>query len=88
MALYAPFFVGGGGAGGFLGSLVPIAAWLNPHLTTGYAVEVSKSFNIQPRGMGQLLASMVRSGTMEEARAAYTTETVAAEPPANATGKA
>jgi hypothetical protein len=49
---------------------VPIAAWLNPHLTTGYAVEVSKFFNIQPRGMGQLLASMVRSGlTMEEARA-------------------
>ncbi len=56
--------------GGFLGSLVPIAAWLNPHSTTGYAVEVSKFFNIQPRGMGQLLASMVASGlTMEEARA-------------------
>jgi hypothetical protein len=36
--------------GGFLGSYVPIAAWLNPLLTTGYAVEVSKSFNIQPRG--------------------------------------
>ena len=60
---------GGGAAGGFAGSLVPIAAWLNPQLTTGYAVEVSKFFNIQPRGMGQLLASMVASGlTMEEAR--------------------
>jgi hypothetical protein len=46
-----PFFVGGaGGAGGFLGSLVPIAAWLNPLLTTGYAVEVSNFFNIQPWG--------------------------------------
>ncbi len=63
------FFVGSR-AGGFLGSLVPIATWLNPHLTTGYAVEVSKFFNIQPRGMQFLIASMVRSGlTMEEARA-------------------
>jgi hypothetical protein len=70
-ALHAPFFVGGGGgAGGFLGSLVPIAAWLNPHLTTGYAVEVSKFFNIQPWGMGNMVAAKVRSGlTMEEARA-------------------
>jgi hypothetical protein len=41
-----PFCVGGG-AGGFLGSLVPIAAWLNPHSTTGLAIEVSKFFNIQ-----------------------------------------
>jgi hypothetical protein len=64
----APFFVGGR-AGGFLGSLVPIATWLNPHSTTGLAVEVSKFFNIQPRGMGQLLTTMVRFGlTMEEAR--------------------
>jgi hypothetical protein len=63
------FFVGGR-VGGFAGSLVPIAAWLNPHLTTGYAVEVSKFFHIQPRGMGHLLASMVRSGLpLEEARA-------------------
>jgi hypothetical protein len=66
----APFFPGGGGAGGFVKSLVPIAAWLNPHSTTGYAVEVSKFFNIQPRGMQFLISSMVRSGlTMEEARA-------------------
>jgi hypothetical protein len=42
-----PFFVGRS-AGGFVRSLVPSAAWLNPHLTTGYAVEVSKFFNIQP----------------------------------------
>jgi hypothetical protein len=49
---------------------VPIAAWLNPHLTTGYAVEVSKFFNIQPRGMGSWLECVVASGlTMEEARA-------------------
>ncbi len=67
--MHAPFFVGGG-AGGFLGSLVPIAAWLKPHLTTGYAVEVSKFFNIQPYGMQKMLAGMVASGlTMEEARA-------------------
>ncbi len=65
-----PFFVGGG-AGGFLGSLVPMAAWLNPHSTTGYAVEVSKFLNIQSLGMQFMLTSMVRSGlTMEEARAA------------------
>jgi hypothetical protein len=64
----APFFAGGP-AGGFLGSLVPMAAWLNPLLTTGYAVEVSKYFNIQPRGMGSWLECMVRSGvSMEEAR--------------------
>ncbi len=57
-----------GGHGGFLGSLVPIAAWLNPHLTTGYAVEISKYFNIQPRGMQSWLESMVTSGlSMEEA---------------------
>jgi hypothetical protein len=56
--------------GGLLGSLVPIAAWLNPLLTTGYAVEISKYFNIQPRGMQNWLESMVASGlTMEEARA-------------------
>ncbi len=49
---------------------MPIAAWLNPHLTTGYAVEVSKFFNIQPWGMGYMLSRMVASGlTMEEARA-------------------
>jgi hypothetical protein len=48
------FYVGGGGGApcGLIGSCVPIAAWLNPHLTTGYAVEMSKYFNIQPRGMG------------------------------------
>jgi hypothetical protein len=45
----APFFVGGN-AGGFAGSLVPIATWLNPHSTTGLAVEVSKFFNIQFKG--------------------------------------
>ncbi len=53
---------GSGGAGGFLGSLVPIAAWLNPQSTTGYAVEVSKFFNIQPRGMQSMLTAMVASG--------------------------
>jgi hypothetical protein len=63
------FFVGGR-VGGFLGSYVPIATWLNPHLTTGYAVEVSKFFNIQYRGMQRMLTSMVASGLpMEEARA-------------------
>jgi hypothetical protein len=61
----APFLVGG-----LLGSLVPIAAWLNPLLTTGYAVEVSKFFNIQYRGKQFMLGAMVRSGlSMEEARA-------------------
>jgi hypothetical protein len=33
-----------------MGSLVPMAAWLNPHSTTGLAVEVSKFFNIQCGG--------------------------------------
>jgi hypothetical protein len=48
---------------------VPIAAWLNPHSTTGCAVEVSKFFNIQPFGMQNMLSRMVASGlTMEEAR--------------------
>ncbi len=65
----APFFPGHGIHGGFLCSPVPIAAWLNPLLTTGYAVEVSKFFNIQPRGMGSWLECVVASGlTMEEAR--------------------
>jgi hypothetical protein len=42
----------------------------DPHLTTGFAVEVSKFFNIQPRHRQSMLTSMVRSGlTMEEARA-------------------
>jgi hypothetical protein len=60
----------GNAVGGFLGSLVPIAAWLNPLLTTGYAVEISKYFNIQPRGMQSWLECMVASGvSMEEARA-------------------
>jgi hypothetical protein len=36
----------GGFVGGFAGSLVPIATWLNPHSTTGLAVEVSKFFNM------------------------------------------
>jgi hypothetical protein len=78
-AMGAPFFAGIA-AGGFLGSLVPIAAWLNPHSTTGYAVEVSKFFNIQPLGMQFLISRMVRSGlTMEEARAhrLYATRTLA-----------
>jgi hypothetical protein len=49
---------------------VPIAAWLNPHSTTGYAVEVSKHFNILPWGTQRMVAAMVASGlTMEEARA-------------------
>ncbi len=49
---------------------MPIAAWLNPHSTTGYAVEISKFFNIQPLGMQFMLSRMVASGlTMEEARA-------------------
>jgi hypothetical protein len=49
---------------------VPIAAWLNPHLTTGFAVEVSKFFNVQPLGIQSMLTSVVASGmTMEEARA-------------------
>jgi hypothetical protein len=66
----APFFPGHGIHGGFLRSLVPIAAWLNPLLTTGYAVEVSKYFNIQPLGMQTMISRMVASGlTMEEARA-------------------
>ncbi len=48
---------------------MPIATWLNPHSTTGCAVEVSKFFNIQPYGM-HMLSRMVASGlTMEEARA-------------------
>ncbi len=65
----APFFVGGR-AGGFHASLVPIAAWLNPHLTTGYAVEVSKFFVIRPWGRQLMITRMVASGlTMEEARA-------------------
>jgi hypothetical protein len=55
---------------GFLGSLVPIAACLNPVSTTGCAVQISKYFNIQPLGMQSMLTSMVASGlTMEEARA-------------------
>jgi hypothetical protein len=42
---------------------------LNPHLTNGYAVEVSKFFNIQPYGMQYMISRMVASGlTMEEAR--------------------
>jgi hypothetical protein len=66
----APFFPGVGIPGGFLSSPVPIAAWLNPHLTTGYAVEISKFFNIQSFGMQDMLTRMVASGlTMEEARA-------------------
>jgi hypothetical protein len=70
----ARFFVGSGGTssaqGGYAGSPVPIAAWLNPHLTSGYAVEVSKFFNIQPFGMQHMLTGMVAAGlTMEEARA-------------------
>jgi hypothetical protein len=53
-----------------MGSLVRMAAWLNPHLTTGYAVEVSKFFNIQPIGMQFMLERLVASGLpMEEARA-------------------
>jgi hypothetical protein len=44
-------FFAGASAGGLMGSLVPIAAWLNPQSTTGYAVEVSKFFNIQPYGI-------------------------------------
>jgi hypothetical protein len=65
----APFFPVAGIHGGFLRSNVPIAAWLNPLLTTGYAVEVSKYFNIQPRGMGSWLECVVGSGlTMEAAR--------------------
>jgi hypothetical protein len=44
---------------GFAGSPVPIAAWLNPHSTTGRAVEVSKHFNTQPLGMQYMLAVAV-----------------------------
>jgi hypothetical protein len=63
-----PFFPGAGMHGGFL-SPVPIAAWLNPLLTTGYAVEISKYFNIQPRGMQSWLECAVASGlSMEEAQ--------------------
>ncbi len=64
----APFFPGAGIHGGFLRSLVPIAAWLNPLLTTGYAVEISKYFNMQPRGMQNWLEAAVASGlSMDEA---------------------
>jgi hypothetical protein len=52
-----------------LGSMVPIAAWLNPLLITGYAVEVSKNFHIQPRGMGSWIECTVASGLTEEAQA-------------------
>jgi hypothetical protein len=42
----------------FLGSLVPIATWLNPHSTTGLAIEVSKFFNIQFNGNGSYVRSL------------------------------
>jgi hypothetical protein len=65
----APFFAGGA-ARGYAGSFSPIAAWLNPHSTTGFAVEVSKHFNIQPWGQQRWIASNVRSWlTLEGARA-------------------
>jgi hypothetical protein len=56
-----------GGAGRYIGSHVPIAAWLNPHLTTGYAAEVSKHLNIQPYGEQMRITRMVASGWTEEA---------------------
>ncbi len=56
-------------AGGFVGSLVPMAAWLNPHSTTGLAVQVSKFFNIQFRGSSsrqQLISRNVAMGMSVE----------------------
>ncbi len=50
--------------GGFLGSLVPIATWLNPHSTTGLAIEVSKFFYIQFRQ--QLISGLVAMGMSVE----------------------
>ncbi len=47
---------------------VPIAAWLNPHLTTGYAVEISKYFNIQPWGTQNWLECVVASSRRERCR--------------------
>jgi hypothetical protein len=35
--------------------MVPMAAWLHPHLTTDYAVEISKYFNVQPFGRQMML---------------------------------
>jgi hypothetical protein len=62
-----------GGAGGFLGSLVPLATWLNPHSTTGCAVEVSKFFNIQ--FWGQLISRLVAMGmSVEDAYRAQGTD--------------
>jgi hypothetical protein len=59
-ALHAPFFVGGGGgAGGFAGSQVPMAAWLNPHS--------SEFFNIQFRRQ-ELISRYVAMGMSEERR--------------------
>jgi hypothetical protein len=41
---------------------------LNPHLTTGYAVEILKYFNVQPRGVQSWLECVVASElSMEEA---------------------
>ncbi len=51
---------------GFVGSLVPIATWLNPHSTTGLAVEVSKFFNIQYRGRQQQICQYVAMGMSVE----------------------
>jgi hypothetical protein len=60
-----PFFVGTR-VGGFLGSLVPIATWLNPHSTTGLAIEVSKFFNIQFFGRQFLISRYVAMGMSVE----------------------
>jgi hypothetical protein len=63
----APFFVGGR-AGGLLGSHVPIATWLNPHSTTGLAIEISKFFNIQFWGRQLMITRFVAMGMSPYAR--------------------
>jgi hypothetical protein len=60
-----PFSVGGG-AGGLVKSLVPIATWLNPHSTTGLAVDASKFLNVQFRGMQQLISGFMAMGMSVE----------------------
>jgi hypothetical protein len=49
----------------YLNSPMPTAAWLNPHLTTGFAVEISKHFNIQPHVAQLRISRMRRSGWTE-----------------------
>jgi hypothetical protein len=43
---------------GYANSPMPIATWLNPHLTTGCAVEISRHFNIQAYGAQNRIGAM------------------------------